>query len=185
MSRVPLTVLAAALTTTAGLTVASPAPPPAQGGPVYDHVRHYLDWAVPFSRGLSVSAVSSQPAAGPAGAQPFGVVSYADGFLTEPSANPNRVEGTLRQYFNDRQHGTAADPFDPARRDSLGLRITADPASQSVTVTLVALSWGGGSQNLTNLRLEDGVLVGDGASVGNQTPSALYAISLGTVVIPG
>ncbi|HEV2781509.1 MAG TPA: hypothetical protein VGX25_19170 [Actinophytocola sp.] len=168
-----------------GATAGTDPPNSIAGNPVYDHVRHYLDWTVPFSRGLTASMVSIQPATGPDGAQTSGIASYAEGFLAEPSNSPNKVNGTLSQYFNDRRYSTSSYPFDPARRDSLGLHITADPTTQSVTVTLVALSWGGGSQSLTNLRIEDGVLVGDGASAGGQTPSALYAVSLGTMTIPG
>ena len=166
-------------------SVASPDRPSAvASNPVYDYVRHYLDWTDPFSRGLATTVVSTQPAAGPEGAQRFGIASYADGFMEESSNNPNKVDGTLYQYFNDRL-SSASNPFDPARRDLLGVHIAADPVSQSVAVTLVALSWGGGSQNLTNLRIEDGVLVGDGASVGSQAPRAIFAITLGTVTIPG
>jgi hypothetical protein len=48
---------------------------------------------------------------------------------------------------------------------------------RSVTVELVARSWGNARQTLENLRIEDGVLIGDGQSVGSLTPTAVYGIS--------
>lgn len=147
----------------------------------YDHVRPYIDWAARHG-GVSCVLVSTQPASGPRDDQRDAVVGFARGTLRSPG---NNLSGDLVQYFSDRVHGGAPDPFDPARVDVLGVSVTTDDASRSVTVKLTARSWGGARQTLANLRIEDGVLIGDGESVGHVTPSALYCISLATIAIPG
>jgi hypothetical protein len=111
-----------------------------------------------------------------------GVVSFADGTLH--AAGKHNLAGGLSQYFSDRRRGLAAEPFDPTSRDVVGVNITTDDVSRSVTVELIARSWGDARQTLENLRIEDGVLVGDGGSVGGLTPNALYGISLATVTVP-
>jgi hypothetical protein len=147
----------------------------------YDYVRRYIDRAV-RDGGVGCVLVSTQPASGAEGDQRDGVVSFARGTLN--AAKNNYLSGGLSQYFSDRRYGPGADPFDPAARDVLGLRITADDSSRSVTVELIAHSWGDSQQTLGNLRIEGGVLIGDGQSVGSLTPTAIYGISLASVTVP-
>jgi hypothetical protein len=148
----------------------------------YDYVRRYMDSAA-RDGGAGCVLASMQPASGPERDQRDGVVSFARGTLLV--ANNHSLSGNLSQYFSDRTYRPGSDPFDPSVRDLLGISITVNDSSRSVTVELIARSWGDAHQTLEHLRIEDGVLIGDGQSVGNQTPSALYGISLTSVTIPG
>ncbi len=148
----------------------------------YDYIRRYIDSAARRG-GIGCVLISTQAASGAEGMQRDGVVGYAEGMLNTGAGN--NLAGGLTQYFSDRRHGRSAAPFDPARTDLLGVSITADDASRRVTVELIARSWGDARQTLENLRLEDGVLIGDGQGVGHLTPRALYGISLASVTIPG
>ncbi len=145
----------------------------------YDYVRHHIDWANrPLEDIVLCVITSTQPASGDVPQdQRQGIVSFAEGYLT-PGPGSDAISGVLYQYFSDRR--STGNPFDPGAVDRLGVEISADPATRSVTVDLVARSWGGGRQALTNLRMEAGVLVGDGGSVGGLTANAFYAVSLGT-----
>lgn len=52
-----------------------------------------------------------------------------------------------------------------------------------ITITNRLDSWGGGVHALTNFRVEDGVLLPSGPSIGSQAPTALFAITLSVVVV--
>ena len=145
----------------------------------YDYVRHYIDWVNrPEEDYVLCVVTSTQPASGDVPQdQRQGIVSYAEGYLNA-GLGGNSLSGGVHQDFSDRR--TRGHPFDPANSDQLGVRISADPSSHDVAVELIARSWGGGRQALTGLHMDGGVLVGEGGSVGGATPSALYAVSLGT-----
>lgn len=151
--------------------------------PAYPLVRELLGWiqAAPNSRVLGCAYTSAQ---GPGGQQRehTGIVSYAEGWLR---ATDTTISGRLRQFFSDRRTGTAANPFDPARHDDLGIQITLEPATESVSIVLIAHSWQDARSVLSNIHVQDGVIVASGPSAGNQTASALYAISLATAIAPG
>jgi hypothetical protein len=154
----------------------------------YDYVLSYRDWArsEPTSRQVDTAVTSLQAAAGAFGYQQRpGVASYAEGLLQSTSFGLANPHSSLGQYFSDRRYGTIGNPFDPARPDVLGVEIRVDDATHTVAVTLVARSWGNARNELRNLRVEDDVLVGTGASVGNLTATAHYAISLASGYIPG
>jgi hypothetical protein len=125
---------------------------------------------------------STQPASGEPGSQSNGIVGFARGELR--SQGEKSLAGDLDQYLSDRVHGGAAHPFNPEQRDMLGVTMTTSDPDQEVTVALVAHSWGGEHQTLYNLRMEKGMLVGEGTSVGHQTPSALYCFSLSAMTAP-
>ena len=75
---------------------------------------------------------------------------------------------------------------DQAReRKDVGARIDIDPTSGLVTVELTAHAWGDARQTLRSLRLDGELLLGDGGSIGNQTPGALYSLSFALDTIPG
>ncbi|MBS1868802.1 MAG: hypothetical protein JSS99_03990 [Actinobacteria bacterium] len=151
-------------------------------GSVHEHVARVVRWvAAAPDRGVGCVIATSQPASGPDGAQRDAVVSYARGLLLP---TPAGLSGVLDQLFSDRTAGLPAAPFAWERRDQLGVNVALDAAAGLVTVELVARSWGGARQRLANLRLEGGVLVGDGAGVGNATPLALHLLSFSTVTIP-
>ena len=147
----------------------------------YDHVRHYVDWASRPDGAVWCVVTTSQPSAGAEGAQRYGISSYAEGELRRDGGDA--LAGELTQYFSDRRQ--ANHPFDPDRSERLAVIVGADASSGQASVELVARAWGDARQTLSNLRVEDGVLVGDGGSVGQQTAAALYSVALGTVVVPG
>jgi hypothetical protein len=149
----------------------------------YDHIRRYIDSAA-LGGGVGCVLISTQAAAGAEGAQRDGVVGYAEGTLRAASGS-NTLAGGLTQYFSDRRHGRPPAPFDRSNTDLLGVSISADDAARTVTVELIARDWSDARQTLENLRLEDGVLIGDGQGVGHLTPRALYGISLASVTILG
>jgi len=102
------------------------------------------------------------------------------------STGSQQLGGQGQELFSDRTTGTyPAQPFDRNQADQLGLKLTDNPSTGTATVTLTALSWGGAQQQLTNLRIEDGMLVADGASIGNQPVTGLYVLSCGIQNIPG
>jgi hypothetical protein len=148
-----------------------------------EYVQRYLAWAnaTPQVNIVGCVVTSAQPASGDEGVQREAITSFAHGHL---AASNGMLAGDLRQVFSDRTVGTSADPFDPARPDSVGVNMAIDELTGLITVELVAHTWGDARQTLRNLRIADGVLLGDGESVGNQTPGALYAISLATAVLP-
>jgi len=148
---------------------------------VYEFVKRYLEWASKDNCGLNCVLVTSQPASGPDGEQHSAVVSYAVGPLRGDGSS---VGGRFPQYFSDRKASpNDSAGFDPAQHDDLGVTVSADELLGLVTVELIGYSWGGARTTLSNLRIEDGILVGDGPSVGNQTASALYTINLGKVLV--
>jgi hypothetical protein len=126
---------------------------------------------------VACTVVSSQAVRNNAGSVPA-AVGYST-VLLSPSGTGS-IYGTGSQLFNDRRTGTQ--PFNVAQADTLGVRLTGG-TGVAPTVTLTALSWGGAQQTLSGLRMEDGVLVGDGQSVGNQVPSALYTLSCSTFAL--
>ena len=130
---------------------------------------------------VTCTLVTTQPSSGPDGQQRDAVTSFARGTLWGRAPG---LAGDVQQYFSDRTSGPFAAPFDPARGERLGVQIALDPLSRLVTLELIAHAWGGARQTLTDLRVASGVLVGRGASIGNLTASALYAFSLGTIVVP-
>lgn len=135
---------------------------------------------------VGVGIITSQPAGGAPGSQREGITSYARGWLTLHGNPPGRgLAGDLDQWFSDRVHGYAAAPFDPDRSERIGVLIAMDETTGLVSAEITAHAWGDARQTLQNLRMDNGVLVGDGASVGNQSASALYALSLSRVVAPG
>lgn len=148
-----------------------------------EYVRRYLEWTEenPKANYVVFSMVTNQGASGPARNQSPAVASYAHGFLR--SDDQGGLAGRVTSYLSDRQRpGSPPAPFDPTQTDDLGVEIALDGGA--ATVTLVDHSWGGGRQTLAGLRHEDEVLVGTGGSVGNQTATAVYVVSLGTTVAP-
>ena len=147
-----------------------------------EHVRRLLKHVDgSSSRAVTCTLVTTQPSSGPDGQQRDAVTSFARGTLRGRAPG---LAGDVQQYFSDRTSGPFAAPFDPARGERLGVQIALDPLSRLVTLELIAHAWGGARQTLTDLRVASGVLVGRGASIGNLTASALYAFSLGTIVVP-
>ena len=148
------------------------------------YLQHYVGFANerPGTNQVMVSMVTNQPHGGAEPDQRVAVASYAFGHLS--SDYQGGVNGRLRQYFSDRRYpDLPRPPFDSNRTDDLGVEIALD--GDTGRITLVGHSWGGGRHTLTDVQLLDGVLVASGPSVGNQTTSALYVISLGTAVAPG
>lgn len=148
------------------------------------YLRDHIEFANerPGTNQVLFSMVTNQ---GPGGTEPnqrASVASYASGHL---SSDPQGgVSGRVRQYFDDRTYpDLPRAPFDRNRTDDLGVEIRLD--GDTGQITLVAYSWGGGRNTLTDVHQHDDVLVARGASVGNQTRSALYVISLGKVLAPG
>jgi hypothetical protein len=151
-------------------------------GSPQQHIEHFIDHAAASdSNAVSCGLVIAQAAAGAEGQQADAIVSYARGTLRD--SRPG-LSGELDQYFSDRT-GPNASHFDPAQSERLGMSAAIDPTSGLVTLELIARAWGDARQQLGNLRMEAGVLVADGASVGNQAASALYLFSLATITIPG
>jgi hypothetical protein len=152
---------------------------------VYDYLRRYIDWVLadPAHHVLNFVLVSTQPASGPEGSQRPPAVGFARGLVRlHHGGLEDHLYGEGDQYFSDRPHGPAAAPFSPDTRDRIGLNVFARQDTRTVRVELVLLSWGYVRSELSGLRIADDVLVGDGPSVGQQTPSALYGLSLGTAV---
>ena len=148
------------------------------------YLRHFVDFANerPGTNHVLFSMVTNQ---GPSGAEPNqrdAVASYASGTLS--SDHRGGIDGRVRQYFSDRRYpDLPRHPFDGSRTDDLGVEIRVD--GEQGEITLIGHSWGGGRQTLTELHQHDDVLVAKGASAGNQTPSALFVISLGKATAPG
>ncbi|WP_377267604.1 hypothetical protein [Peterkaempfera sp. SMS 1(5)a] len=155
-----------------------------QPGTPQQHLQTFINWATsnPTAHQVGCVLATIQPAAGAQGAQRDPVVSYARGFLT---AGKKSIAGDLNQYFSDRNPKGSSNPFDPGRLDRTGVSLAIDDLTGLITVELVAHTWGDARQRLRDIHLQDGVLVASGASIGNQTASALYSISLSTVVVPG
>lgn len=154
-----------------------------QASDIVNFLKPFQEWCAKDPSNLAgASIVSSQAGRGnPGQEQSPPPISYASGWLR---AEGGVMTGDLRQWFSDRVSGAAADPFDPARSESLGLTIAVDDKTGLATITLTAHEWGNAQQTLTNLRLSDGLLLARGESVGNQTASALVALSLYTVRAP-
>lgn len=147
------------------------------------YVRHYVDFANerPGTMVVLFTMVTNQAASGAEPNQQFPSVSYTDGYLS--SDGSGGVAGRVSQYFNDRRvPGSPPAPFAPDRTDDLGVEISLEDGGR---ITLVAHSWGGGRQTLTDLRHEDDVVVGTGGTVGNESGTALYVLNLGETVAPG
>lgn len=148
------------------------------------YVRNFIDFAArDGGNHVSFVLVTSQPAGGGEPNQRPAIVSFAEGDLS--ASNGGRVlSGRARQLFSDRRTaGSWIAPFDENQPDDLGVEITADVDAPWITLT--AHDWGDARQTLTDLRWQDGVLVASGATIGNQTPSACYVVSLGQNVAPG
>ena len=94
------------------------------------------------------------------------VARHADGIL-KYNASTNRLEGTVRQYFNDRR--AMNEPFNPKQTDEL--MISLDCATGQATLTLK--SWGNGRIGFP-LREENGILFG----FASEGAPALWAFSL-------
>ncbi len=160
------------------------------GGPVGDlaaaptYVKSYVDYvrADPVGRAVGCTLVSTQGGAGDAGAQRGAPVGFATGFLYGQNTGTT-ITGSLAEYFSDRTANGA--PFNPAQQDQIRVDITLDEFMGNATVEVISETWGDARQTLGDLRIEEGVLVASGANVGNQGPTAHYALSLYTTTIPG
>jgi hypothetical protein len=148
-------------------------------------VKQYLDFANarPGDNVVLFSMVTLQSAGGDEPNQRPSIASYAEGYLT--SDGNGGIAGRVGQFFSDRRQpgSRVLAPFDENRTDDLGVEIAV--AQEDFPITLVAHSWGGGRQTLTDVHQDGEVLVGVGSSIGNQTKEALYVISLGQSVTPG
>lgn len=129
------------------------------------------------SNGVTCTVTISQSVPGNTGATPA-PVGYSTVYLY--ASGTGSIYGTGNELFSDRRNGSQ--PFNVANQDVLGVRLTGGPGL-TPTVTVTALSWGSSQQTLSYPRMEDGLLVGDGLSIGNQVPSALYTLSCGTWTI--
>ncbi len=146
-------------------------------------LRHYVDFANqrPGTNRVRITMVTNQAYGGAEPNQRLAVASFASGELS--SDYRGGIDGRLRQYFSDRPYPELPrHPFDGNRTDDLGVEIRVD--GDSGDITLVGYSWGGGRATLTDLQHRDEVLVATGPSIGNQTESALYVISLGQAIAP-
>ncbi len=148
------------------------------------YLKHYVDFANerPGINQVLFSMVTNQ---GPVGTEPnqrVAAASYAEGYLS--SDNRGGISGRMRQYFSDRSYPERPPaPFNRNQTDDLGVEISLDSGPGRITLT--AHSWGDGRQTLTDIHQHDEVLVATGGSIGNQTASALYVISLGKTIAPG
>jgi hypothetical protein len=160
--------------------------PPAGAVPItpFTYAQPYFQWSsMGGGRVVIATLTTAQATVGTTGGQWFPPVSYATGTLTLQTSGA--LAGSLQQLFSDRTTGSPLfNPFAADHADALGMQVSSSAATSTLTVTLTALSWGGGQQTLRDLHIQDGVLVGSGASVGNQTSSALFTISLGTFTRP-
>lgn len=183
MRKKSVAVLAAATcaAAAAGLTEASSAS--ASSTTPYAYIQNLINRAggtiVPFCEVTITQAPDSNPAY-----QTQTPSSVGWSVITMAYAGYQQLSGQGRQLFSDRQ-SSAGQPFDQGRADQLGLSLYNNPTTGTTTITLTALSWGGGQQQLTNLRMEDGVLLADGAAIGNQPVPGLFALSCGVEYIPG
>jgi hypothetical protein len=148
------------------------------------YLHPFVDWVLQDSAGRSLWCTLVTVQASPPGDadQPVGVVSRAFGFLT---GSGSTVRGALEHTYSDRtsKDGSA---FDRSSADQLGVDLTVSPEDPAYAeVLLTAHSWGGKQQTLLDLGVRGGVLTGTGESIGNQVPSALYAISLARAQTPG
>lgn len=150
----------------------------------YQFVLPYIDWALanPTRHGVSFVLVSTQSASGPQGAQQPPPVGFATGVLRlHHGGIEDHLTGEADQYFSDRRSAAGA-PFDPARRDRIQLNLYGRRDTSTLRIELVLLTWGA-RRDLQRLRVDNGVVLGDGPSVGNKTPSALYGLTLGTTTV--
>ncbi len=148
----------------------------------YDFLRPLIDWVFgdPNRRLLGFVLSSTQAASGATGSQRDAPVGFARGALrVHHGGIESHLTGDADQFFSDRLAAGDA-PFNPGARDRIQVNLYARQDTRVVRVELVLLTWGGSRSDLANLRVHNGVLLGDGPSVGNRTRSALYALSLGT-----
>ncbi len=146
----------------------------------YDFLRPLTEWMLGDAgrRVLGFVLTSTQPARGDLGSQRDAPVGFARGVLrVHHGGDEHHVTGDADQLFSDRTTAAGA-PFDPNRRDRIQVNVYSRESNRSVRVELVLLTWGGGRTDLANLRIQNGVVLGDGPSVGQQTRNALYALSL-------
>jgi hypothetical protein len=138
---------------------------------------HYLDHAIAdINNRVWFTMVTNQGAGGSEPQQRPAVASYALGDLG--LANDERLVGPATQYFSDRRRpGAPVAPFDPTRTEDLTVEI--GMGGDDLQITLTNHTWGNAQQTLTHVHEHDGALVATGGSVGNQTPSASYVITLG------
>jgi hypothetical protein len=141
----------------------------------YTYIHDLLTWEQQSGKnGVTCTVASNQAVAGDTGTSPE-PAGYSTVDLS--AADASSVAGNGAQIFSDRRDG--GQPFAVGRADVLGLRLALAP-DDSPVVTLQFQSWGGVRQTLSNLRIEDGLLVGDGPAVGGYVDAALYTISCAT-----
>jgi len=175
LATVTLTAVAAALCEAATASASSTT--------AYAYVQNLIDKTSSLSAPFCELTIT-QAADGTAPNQSPSSVGWSVIFLS--SSGWQQLSGQGKQLFSDRRTSTyPSQPFDQNQADTLGLSLANDPSTGATTVTLTALSWGGAQQRLSNLRVEDGMLIGDGASIGNRPVTGLYVLSCGMQPIPG
>ena len=149
------------------------------------YVRHYVDFAAGHpDRRVLFTLVTNQPSGGAEPNQQPAVASYAQGDVASLQKGQG-LAGRVMHYFSDRRRpgATRPAPFDENRTEALGVEIAVD--GDDVMIDLIAHDWGDSRQRLSDLRVADGALLASGGSIGNQSDSAVYVISLGQTVAPG
>lgn len=148
----------------------------------YRFVLPYIDWVLanPSRQALSFVLVSTQSSSGSQGRQQSPPVGFASGLLRlHHGGIEDHLWGEADQYFSDRRTAAGA-PFNPAARDRIQLNLYGRRDTSTLRIELVLLTWGGARSDLQRLRVDNGVVLGDGPSVGQKTPRALYGLTLGT-----
>jgi hypothetical protein len=176
--------LAVALAVGAAVTAASAGV--AHADAAYQYVKPYRAYAAqnPFSNEVRAVFTSMQPALKPMKptSGTMGIASYGSTDLGSTATGLASAQ-TASQLFSDRLYPDGS-PFADTQADTTGLEIDLNNKTQTVTLFL-DLDTYGTTEQLSNPRVEDGMLLADGPGAGTGAPTALFTIALNEISVPG